>query len=49
MKRIRALNSQFYPSVRIEQSAEGYSGVKRPLALFRRQNYLSSCNFRKRQ
>lgn len=45
--RVRVMNSQF-TSLRIEQSAEGYSGVKWPLALFRRANQLRSCNFRKR-
>lgn len=33
----RVMNSQF-SRLRIEQSAEGYSGVRRPLALFRRAN-----------
>lgn len=42
----RLMNSQF-TSLRTVQSAEGYSGVKWPLALLRRAHQLRSCNFRK--
>lgn len=42
----RVMNSQF-TSLRSEQSAEGYSGVTRPLALFRCANQLRSGNITK--